>query len=91
MCVISRISPLRINIPFDAPSPVPTITAVGVASPKAQGQAITSTLVNTFSAKEISFPAISHITVDITAMAITAGTKTPATLSAVFEMGAFLF
>ena len=89
--VISRISPLRIKIPFSAPSPVPTITAVGVASPKAQGQAITSTLVNTLSAKEISLPAISHAAAVITAIVITTGTNTPATLSAVFEMGAFLF
>ena len=30
-------------MPFSAPMPLPTINAVGVASPKAQGQAITST------------------------------------------------
>lgn len=32
-----------IRIPFDAPIPVPTIMAVGVASPSAQGQAMTIT------------------------------------------------
>ena len=31
------------RIPFDAPTPVPTITAVGVASPKAHGHAVTRT------------------------------------------------
>ena len=39
----SRISPFLIKIPFLAPRPVPTIKAVGVANPKAQGQAITIT------------------------------------------------
>jgi len=32
-----------INIPILAPTPVPTITAVGVAKPRAQGQEITTT------------------------------------------------
>ena len=32
-----------INIPWEAASPVPTITAVGVARPRAQGHATTST------------------------------------------------
>ena len=77
-------------MPFAAPKPVPTITAVGVASPKAQGQAITSTSVKTLRANENSFPAISQTAAAVTAIIITTGTKTPATLSAVFEMGAFL-
>ena len=33
-----------IRIPLTAPTPVPTITAVGVASPREQGQAIASTV-----------------------------------------------
>jgi len=33
-----------IRIPFVAPTPVPTITAVGVASPNEQGQAIERTV-----------------------------------------------
>lgn len=37
----SKISPLLTIIPFFAPMPVPTSTAVGVASPIAQGQATT--------------------------------------------------
>ena len=42
---VSRLSASFINIPFSAPLPIPTIMAVGVASPKAHGQAITSTVV----------------------------------------------
>ena len=38
-------SPLLIKIPFSAPIPEPTINAVGVARPKAQGQEITKTAV----------------------------------------------
>mmetsp|Transcript_4500 Transcript_4500/g.15957 ORF Transcript_4500/g.15957 Transcript_4500/m.15957 type:complete len:310 (-) Transcript_4500:1048-1977(-) len=40
----SNTSPPRINNPCRAPSDVPTSTAVGVASPSAQGHATTSTL-----------------------------------------------
>ena len=36
-------SPERIRMPFSAPLPLPTINAVGVAKPRAQGQAMTST------------------------------------------------
>ena len=36
-------SPERIRIPCSAPMPLPTIRAVGVARPRAQGQAMTST------------------------------------------------
>ena len=43
LCVVSKGSPPFINIPLLAPIPVPTITAVGVARPKAQGQAISRT------------------------------------------------
>ncbi len=42
------------SIPFSAPFPVPTITAVGIAKPKAHGQEITTTDVNT--SKETSNP-----------------------------------
>ncbi len=38
-------SPLRMRTPFSAPMPLPTIRAVGVASPSAQGHAITSTAI----------------------------------------------
>lgn len=33
------------RIPFMAPMPVPTITAIGVASPSASGQAMTNTVI----------------------------------------------
>lgn len=88
--VTSRISPERIRMPCRAPRPVPTMIAVGVARPSAQGQAITSTEVNTLRTKVKSFPAMAQITAASTAMAMTVGTKIPATLSAVREMGAFL-
>lgn len=43
MCAFSRGSPPLIKMPYRAPIPVPTITAVGVANPKAHGQAMTKT------------------------------------------------
>ena len=42
-CAVSKASPDLMRIPFSAPLPVPTIMAVGVASPKAQGQEMTRT------------------------------------------------
>jgi len=39
----SRLSPPLIEMPCSAPLPIPTIMAVGVASPRAHGQATTST------------------------------------------------
>ena len=42
-CAASRAGAFRNKIPCCAAVPVPTIIAIGVASPKAQGQAITKT------------------------------------------------
>src|SRR3989304_2430287 len=42
-CATSSTSPLRIRMPFSAPLPTPTISAAGVAMPRAQGQAMMST------------------------------------------------
>ena len=39
--IFSRTSPPLMRIPYEAATPVPTITAVGVARPSAQGQAMT--------------------------------------------------
>ena len=39
--IFSRISAPLMRIPYDAARPVPTMTAVGVARPRAHGQAIT--------------------------------------------------
>ena len=87
---VSSASPDRMRMPFAAPSPVPVITAAGVARPSAQGQAITSTDVHTRKIKDASAPAIAHSMPAASAIPITVGTKMPATLSAVLEMGAFL-
>lgn len=43
LCAFSSGSEPLMRIPFRAPTPVPTMTAVGVANPKAQGQAIAKT------------------------------------------------
>jgi hypothetical protein len=40
--IFSKISPPLMSIPYEAATPVPTITAVGVARPSAHGQAITN-------------------------------------------------
>jgi hypothetical protein len=55
--------------------PVPTIIAVGVARPSAQGQAITRTEINIDIATSNDLPAISHPAKAITAITNTAGTK----------------
>ena len=46
---ISSASPFRISTPNSAPLPIPTVTAVGVASPRAQGQATTRIDIRTVS------------------------------------------
>ena len=63
------------RMPSRAPLPVPTMMAMGVASPRTQGQEITSTAIALARAKENPSPAASHATNDTRAMAITAGTK----------------
>ncbi len=78
------------RIPFLAPIPFPTIIATGVASPSAHGQLMTSTEIPRANANPISFPASSHTIMVITAMVITAGTKIPDTLSAIFAIGALV-
>jgi hypothetical protein len=40
--IFSKTSPPLIRMPYEAAIPVPTITAVGVASPRAHGHAITN-------------------------------------------------
>ena len=45
LCAASSGSPPLIRTPFVAPTPVPTITAVGVARPRAQGQAMQRTVI----------------------------------------------
>ena len=77
-----------IRIPNSAALPVPTIIATGVARPKAHGQEITSTAIALESAKEKLCPATSHTTAVTRAIAITTGTNTPLTLSAMRAIGA---
>ena len=78
------------RIPFFAPLPLPTMIATGVASPSAQGQLITSTEIPLASANPTVCPAKSHTIIVITAIVITAGTKMPETLSAIFAIGALV-
>ena len=97
LSITSASTPLRfssavasfIKMFFCAALPIPTISAVGVASPKAQGHAITSTATADCIAC-CSLPAMSHHASPVTAaIAITAGTNTAATLSATLCTGAF--
>ena len=89
LCVVSRASPLFMSIPFSAPFPVPTIIAVGVASPSAHGQAITNTAINIVSANTSPDPLIYHARPATIAITITIGTKYPEIVSAILEIGAF--
>ncbi len=78
------------SMPFFAPSPLPTMMATGVASPSAHGQEITSTDMPRASAKPTPRPRMSQTTVVTAAMAMTVGTNTLETLSAIFAIGAFV-
>ncbi len=69
--------------------PVPTIIAVGVASPRAHGHDITSTDIPIDNANDTPFPSKSHTKDVTTAIEITTGTNIPLTLSASFAIGAF--
>lgn len=53
LCAISRGSPPLMRMPFWAPTPVPTMTAVGVARPREQGQAMHSTVMEAWKAKRM--------------------------------------
>ena len=86
---VSSASADLIRIPLVAPRPVPTMIAVGVASPRAHGQDTTSTAIPIDRANSRPYPASSQTTVETIAIVITIGTKTPLTLSASFAIGAF--
>ena len=88
VCAISSASADLIRIPFSAPLPVPTMMAVGVASPRAQGQDMTSTAIPMDRANSKVAPVSNQMTADKSAMIMTTGTKMPLTLSASFAMGA---
>ena len=70
--------------------PLPTMMATGVARPSAQGQLMTSTLMPRASAKLKVCPASSQPTAATSAMAMTTGTNTPLTLSAIWARGALV-
>ena len=76
---VSSASALRKIRPFSAPLPEATMIEVGVARPRAQGQAITSTLTRN-SVASTGLPLIKNQTTKAAmAMAITAGTNQPTT------------
>ena len=64
--------------------------ATGVASPSAQGQEMTRTLMARSRANAGVCPTSSQITITAVAIRITAGTKIPETLSAILAIGAFV-
>jgi hypothetical protein len=90
---VSSASPPLMRMPFSAPRPVPTMIAVGVASPRAHGHAMmsTETAVTSAMLRRDSAGEANHQTTNVTrAMAITMGTNTPLILSARRAIGALL-
>ena len=83
---ISKLWASLIKIPFSAPFPMPTIMAVGVAKPNAQGQAIinTVTIANNPLVKPFVGAKNIHATKAIIEILIIAGTKNRAILSTNF-------
>ena len=77
LCAVSSASAERMRMPFSAPLPVPTMIESGVASPRAQGQAMISTDTALTRAKVNtgSEPKSYQTTNVAIAMKITAGTK----------------
>ena len=86
----SRASLVLNRIPCFAPTPLPTIMATGVASPKAHGQEMTNTVMALSRAKVNGLPAISHPARTTREIPIMDGTKIPETLSAILATGAFV-
>src|SRR5579872_934070 len=82
----SKTSADLIKIPIVAPRPTPTDMATGVASPKAQGQAMinTATALTIAKTSEGEGPSKAQSTNAITDTNTTAGTNQEATLSARF-------
>ncbi len=86
---VCRASPLRTSTPCSAALPTPIMVEIGVARPRAQGQAMISTVVAVTSMwmTRGSAPKLNHAKAVSTAMIITAGTKMLDTLSANSPMG----
>ena len=77
LCAVSNTSALRMSIPMSEPLPIPTMIAVGVASPRAHGQAIirTDTKLKSANTNVGSGPKNNQIMKVSIAMPITTGTK----------------
>ena len=88
-CAISSASPDLMRMPFSAPLPVPTMMATGVARPSAHGHEMTRMQMAIEKANSTLAPMASQTAPASTAIAMTAGTKTPAILSAMRAIGAF--
>ena len=88
--VSSEVASLN-NIPREAPFPVDTIIAIGVASPKAHGHAITSTDTKIVSENVNSLVAINQATNEIIARTSTTIVKYFDTISASLWAGALEF
>ena len=86
----SSASAFLISTPWVAPRPTPTMMEIGVARPRAHGQAMIRTATATMRPCAIrgSGPTRAQTTNATTAMAMTAGTNTPATRSAIRWIGA---
>ena len=89
---VSRLSASFIRMPRSAPLPMPTMMAVGVASPRAHGQAMMSTVTNASSpcVNPLCPSSNIHAMKESTAMPIITGTKIPAILSTNCWTGALL-
>ena len=80
--VLSSTSGPLIRMPSCAPRPVPTSSAIGVARPRAQGQATISTATAAVKAADTEPPATAQNPNVANAIRITIGTKTPEIRSA---------
>ena len=87
-CARSSAEASLTRMPWRAATPVPAITATGVASPSAQGQANTSTETAWISAVSVPLPASSQPTSAAAAISSTTGTNTAATRSTSRWIGA---
>ncbi len=78
-------------MPFSAPLPIPTVSEVGVASPRAQGHAMISVVTSTMMLKTMrgSGPTLYQAIKASRPRIITVGTKYAATWSTTRWMGAF--
>ncbi|CAB4690493.1 unannotated protein [freshwater metagenome] len=88
--VLCRTSMPLITMPICAARPLPTMSAVGVASPRAHGHAMMRTATAAVKAFSTSPSRMSHAAKVAALIAKTTGTKIEATLSATFCTGAFV-